>query len=223
MIGQGKLCCRLLTDVYGITSKRSKAEEEIDEYKGQINIDCSLNEGKSFLNYDIMYPSISESPRCSKSLTFGEKLQRLQEMFPGRSVMDIRENLRKHDSLDAAAIELSSNEPVTDNDLEILPEINFDQKIDDQKHCNLQEILENMKSKFSNEKEKSKADEDDLFNDALSYYNDCDFDPKKPLRIQYSGQPAADTGEVLRQFFTDLLTETANSYFHGSYYKITFI
>ena len=134
--------------------KRSKAEEEIDEYKRQINTDCSLNEEKSFLNDDITYPSISESPGCSKSLTFGEKSQRLEEMFPGRSVLDIRESLRKHDSLDAAAIESSSNELVTDNDLEILSQINFGQKIDDQKHCNLQEILEKLKSKFSNEKEK---------------------------------------------------------------------
>ena len=38
--------------------------------------------------------------------------------------------------------------------------------------------------------------------------------------IQYRGQPAADTGGVLRQFFTDLLTEITNSYFHGSYYKL---
>ena len=145
LISQGKLCCSLLTDVSGITPKWSKAEEEIDEYKGQINTDCSLNEGKSFLNDDITYPSISESPGCSKSLTFGKKSQRPEEMFSGWSVMDTRESLQKHDSLDAAAIKLSSNKPVTDNDLEILPQINFDQKIDDRKHCILQEILEKNK------------------------------------------------------------------------------
>ena len=33
LIGQGKLCCRLLTNVSGITPKRSKAEEDINEYK----------------------------------------------------------------------------------------------------------------------------------------------------------------------------------------------
>ena len=64
-----------------------------------------------------MYPSISESPGCSKSLLFGEKSQKLEEMFPGRCVMDMRESLRKHDSLDAPEIELGSNEPATDNDL----------------------------------------------------------------------------------------------------------
>ena len=65
-----------------------------------------------------------------------------------------------------------------------------------------------------------KVYEEDLFYDALSYYKDCDFDPKKPLRIQYRCHPAADTGGVLRQFFTDLLTEITNSYFHDSYYKL---
>ena len=55
-----------------------------------------------------------------------------------------------------------------------------------------------------------KVDTEDLFNNALSYYKDCDFDPKKPTRIQYRGQPAADTGEVLRQFFADLLKGYVN-------------
>lgn len=61
-----------------------------------------------------------------------------------------------------------------------------------------------------------KVDKEDLFNDALSYDKDCDFNPKKPLRIQYRGQPEADTGVVLIQFITDLLTEITNSHFHGS-------
>lgn len=43
----------------------------------------------------------------------------------------------------------------------------------------LQAIIEERKKQLSDEKEKAKVEEDDLLNDALTYYKDSDFDPKK--------------------------------------------
>ena len=62
-------------------------------------------------------------------------------------------------------------------------------------------------------------DEDDILNDAMSYYKHPDFDPKKSLRIQYRGQPAVDTGGVTRQFYTELLQVICDMFFHGGTYK----
>lgn len=44
-------------------------------------------------------------------------------------------------------------------------------------------------------------------------------DATKRLQIMYRGQPAADTGGVLRQFYTQLLIEVSNVFFHGEEYK----
>ena len=79
----------------------------------------------------------------------------------------------------------------------------------------LQAIIEELKKQLSDEKEKVKFEEDDLLNDALTYYKDSNFDPKKKLRIVFKNQPAADTGGVLRQFFTQLLKEISELFFFG--------
>ena len=46
--------------------------------------------------------------------------------------------------------------------------------------------------------------EDDILNDAIAYYKSPSFDPTRPLRIQFTGQPAVNTGGVKREFFTQL-------------------
>ena len=64
--------------------------------------------------------------------------------------------------------------------------------------CDTQDLnaeLRDLQKNFSSDqREKLKIDEEDLLNDAMVYYKDQDFDPRKKLRIVYSGQPAADTG-----------------------------
>ena len=93
-------------------------------------------------------------------------------------------------------------------------------KGNDYRPASLPSILEELKGHMSNEKEKVKVDEEDLLNDAMAYYKDPNFDPKKKLRVVYNKQPAADTGGVTRQFFTQLLHLMSEEFFHGDYYKI---
>lgn len=64
-----------------------------------------------------------------------------------------------------------------------------------------------------------KIDEEDLLNDTMAYYKDQDFDPRKKLRIVYSGQPVTDTGGVIRQFCTQLLKVIADTFFQGDTYR----
>ena len=64
--------------------------------------------------------------------------------------------------------------------------------------CDTQDLnaeLRDLEKNFSSDqREKLMIDQEDLLNDAMAYYKDQDFDPRKKLRILYSGQPAADTG-----------------------------
>ena len=57
-------------------------------------------------------------------------------------------------------------------------------------------------------------------NDAMAYYKDAKFDPKKKLRVISNEQPAADTGGVTRQFFNQLLHLLSVEFFHRDDYKI---
>ena len=83
----------------------------------------------------------------------------------------------------------------------------------------LSSIPKGLEEGLSKEKEKLRVVEEDLFNDAICYYKDPDFDEKKRLRIVYQGQPAVDTGGVTRQFFTKLLSIISEMFFEGCVYK----
>ena len=72
---------------------------------------------------------------------------------------------------------------------------------------------------MSAEKAKQKIDEEDLSEDAMVYYKAEKFDPKKKLRIVYSGQSAAGTEGVVRQFYTQLLCAISKLFFQGLEYR----
>ena len=80
-------------------------------------------------------------------------------------------------------------------------------------------LLKELEKGLNQEKQKLKVDEDDILNDATSYYKQLDFNLKKRLQIQYRCQPAVDTGRVTRQFFTKLLEVVCDKFFSGSVYK----
>ena len=58
---------------------------------------------------------------------------------------------------------------------------------------------------------KVKVDTEDLLSDALAFYKGNGFDPSRPIRVYYNGQPAIDTGGVKRQFFTDMFEKFVTS------------
>ena len=75
--------------------------------------------------------------------------------------------------------------------------------------CTLHNELQNLQRNFDEgPKEKLKVDKDSKFN------------PAKKLRIVYTGQPAVDTGGVMRQFYTELLAQIAKTFFEGEEYCI---
>ncbi|KAK3742388.1 hypothetical protein QZH41_012021 [Actinostola sp. cb2023] len=138
------------------------------------------------------------------------------DMFPEKSKDDLLQALSLYGTLTRTALSLATAPPTYD----------VDDDSDDDTHAlltpvfipTLTSLLRGIEIKMSQVKEKVKVEEDDILNDAMCYYKDPDFDPKKKLRIQYKGQPAVDTG-VTRQFYTELLKEICDTYFHGGTYK----
>ncbi|XP_067021949.1 G2/M phase-specific E3 ubiquitin-protein ligase-like [Acropora muricata] len=80
--------------------------------------------------------------------------------------------------------------------------------------------LHDLQKNFDNgPKEKLKVDEEDLLNDAITYYKDPDFNPSKRLRIVYTGQPADDTDGVVHHSYTKLFTVITDTFFQGEEYR----
>lgn len=52
--------------------------------------------------------------------------------------------------------------------------------------------------------QKVNINREDLLLDAICYYKDPDFDPRKRMRVCSKDQVALDTGGVLRQFYSDV-------------------
>ena len=59
----------------------------------------------------------------------------------------------------------------------------------------------------------------DILNDALAYYKDSKFDARKKLHVVYKRQPAADTGGVTCQIYTQLLQDISQQFFYGDTFK----
>ena len=66
------------------------------------------------------------------------------------------------------------------------------------------QVINILGRKLTGKREKLEVDEDDLIEDAVAYYKSIQFDASCPLRITFRGQPAIDSGGVLRQFYSDL-------------------
>ena len=73
----------------------------------------------------------------------------------------------------------------------------------------LQKLRRKMKSRGM--REKLKVDPADEVMDVYSYYKSSDFDPFIPIFIYLKGQPAIDTGGVLRQVFSNVFHALANN------------
>lgn len=157
---------------------------------------------------EVTIPDDDDPPLAGPSFISDDELSQLQEMFPCRPQNCLRDSLLAHGTVNKAALSLAGLEDgEDDSDLYQSP---FQEV-----PPSLQTIIDDLKKHLSDEKEKLKVEEDDILNDALTYYKDRDFDPKKKLRIVFKNQPAADTGGVVRQFFTELLREISEVFFYG--------
>jgi len=77
----------------------------------------------------------------------------------------------------------------------------------------LSQVLQRLRSKMSARglREKIKIDPDDQVMDVFSYYKSPEFDQLIPIAMVVKGQPAIDTGGVLRQVFREVFLSIINN------------
>ena len=109
------------------------------------------------------------------------------------------------------------NDDMNDDDDYLLSSI-FSDMSNQSKEERLSSELKKIRKKMSDDKVKLRIDEEDLLEDAMVYYKCAEFDPTKRLRIVYTGQSAVDTGGVIRQFYTQLLSAVSKQFFQGIKY-----
>lgn len=119
--------------------------------------------------------------------------------FPASSIVNKKHKsstVVSDDELPSGSGELESYKSLLNEVLEASPKKKL--------YNDLESILHDLKKKIStSEVEKLKVDPDDCLSDALSFYKSLDFNPNHKLQVRYAKQPAADTGGVLRQFYSD--------------------
>ena len=71
----------------------------------------------------------------------------------------------------------------------------------------LHTVLERINDKLTGLPLKATIDLTDILNDAMTIYKNHSFDESCPLRINYSGQPAIDTGGPRREFFDQVFAK----------------
>jgi len=114
----------------------------------------------------------------------------LTVLFPDAKLSDIRDALIQYGSLELAAEKLSDKADTCKQSGACM---------------DASQILNNLKLKMKGygQAEKIKVDREDLVLDLFHYYKDSDFNPEFQIKVQFRGEPAIDTGGVLRQAYED--------------------
>ena len=151
----------------------------------------------------------------SSELTEGEKLMQLTEMFPSHTREELEGALAAHKTVTLTALALSTTvtDDCSDNEIDLMRPTFLPRK---DKEVTLQDVLDQLQSNFSADKEKLKVDEDDILNDALAYYKDSKFDPKKKVRVIYKGQQRQIQVESRANFIPSFFKR-----FHNSSFMVT--
>ena len=145
--------------------------------------------------------SNNASPGPSSSWQFqleASQMESLRAIFPHLSENDARSALTNYGSVDRAADVLSANDPneVAQESLSVIA-------VEDNP-TSASDILTELRKQMQYPPQKLKIDREDLLSDAICYYKDPDFDPRKRIRVCSKDQVALDTGGVLRQFYSDV-------------------
>ncbi|KAK3702163.1 hypothetical protein QZH41_015073, partial [Actinostola sp. cb2023] len=198
-------------------------DDLVDSKKNLKNVNCGIDI-ISVLKSDV---GGKQRKTSCDGPTKDEQINYLKEMFPEWEEESLEKLLYINGSPDAVALLISTQdrpqETATQETCdEELPETDDE---DDMMHSpfavpvTLQSLLREVRHNLTTEKVKLKVDQEDLLNDAMAFYKDPDFNPKNKLRVIFNKQPAADTGGVTRQFFTQLLSMMSTEFFQGDKYK----
>ena len=84
------------------------------------------------------------------------------------------------------------------------------------KFLKFESFLSHQQEKLMGERQVIQVTSDDVLIDLLSHYKSGKFDASNPIKIRYMNYPAADTGGVLHQCFTDAFDQFISKWFVGN-------
>ena len=195
LCGQGKLYVRL-----NVSKDILVGSEETDEEPEKEEAASNVGPTPPIINIT----DDQEQSTSAGSSFFDESLASLSVIFPEEDVNIVRDTLIRYEDLELAAQALSEKAGMVSSGAESGDE-------------SVAEVLERLKAGMKNygSAEKSKVYEEDLAVDFFQYYKKGEFDPKVPIKIQLKGQPAIDSGGVLRQSFSTIFALVARNEFLG--------
>ena len=153
-------------------------------------------------------------------LTPDQKVTRIAAVSPGIPLPVIRNALHPHGSIERAVNSLLSyrmsegeSNPVAHpvSGKKIANQMTEDAERVNGENCT--QVFERLRKKMlpRGMREKLKVDPDDQVMDVYSYYKSTDFDALVPISVFVKGQPAVDTGGVLRQVFGEVFVSLSNN------------
>ena len=144
-----------------------------------------------------------------------ESVANLSAVFPGIPLSVIRNAVVNYGNADRAVNALLSYRSTGESGPESSGFSTWDagEAAGIAKSGSLSQVLRRLRSKMYSRgmREKIKIDADDEVMDVYSYYKSPHFDPLTPVSMVVKGQPAIDTGGVLRQVFSEVFLSIINN------------
>ena len=127
----------------------------------------------------------STSSAGTKASTAEEDIDKLSELFPNETRKELENCLKVQGSIDQAVMSLlhpKTSPVLSDDDADLMDSVFKGSDSLHNSQRSLSEELHDLQKHFdAGLKEKLKVDEEDLLNDAITYYKDPDFNPSKRL------------------------------------------
>ena len=177
---------------------------------------CSL----SLAQGPVVHVAVSDDDDVDQAGTSGSNIDRsvgnLAAVFPGIPTTVVRNAVITYGSAERAVNSLLSYRSTEESS----PRSEGSSSVDTQeseagnaKSESLSKVLQRLRAKMSARgmREKIKIDPDDQVMDVFSYYKSPEFDQFIPIAMVVKGQPAIDTGGVLRQVFSEVFLSVVNN------------
>lgn len=194
----------------------SHINQSLEDFPDQATQGQSLQVPPSNDNGD----ELPEFTPATSMLTRDRKVSTIATVFPAIPSSVIRRALHQSDgSIDRAVNSLlryrSSEEEIevatagSESGSEIADQV-VEERANEE---NCAQVFQRLKKKMHPRgmREKLKVDAEEQVMDVYSYYKSADFDALAPISVMVKGQPAIDTGGVLRQVFGEVFLSLCNN------------
>lgn len=167
----------------------------------------------SFAQGPVVHVAVSDDDDVDQAGTSESNIDRsvgnLAEVFPGIPTTVVRNAVITYGSAERAVNGLLSyrsteeSSPRSEGSSSVYTQ---ESEAGNAKSESLSQVLQRLRAKMSARRmrEKIRIDPDDQVMDVFSYYKSSEFDQLIPIAMVLKGQPAIDTGGVLRQVFSEV-------------------